>query len=56
MPLSVKDTAQAAYWIKKGRAEPYKAAFWRLALSLGRLPTTRDPGFWELPQKEAGRP
>ena len=49
MTLNAKDKAKAAYWIKRSRQHPYKAAFWKLALRLGRLPGIRDKGYWELP-------
>ena len=49
MTLNAKDKAKAAYWIKNARQSPYKAAFWKLALRLGRLPTMRDKEYWELP-------
>jgi hypothetical protein len=45
--LTTDDKARAIAGIK-GR-DRYKAAFWRLALKLGRLPTTRDKAYWELP-------
>lgn len=55
MTLTAKNKAQAAYWIKRSRTNPYKAAFWKLALRLGRLPTTRDKEYWtDLPGWERG--
>lgn len=33
----------------KASTHPYKRAFWRLTMMLGRLPTTRDKEFWDLP-------
>ena len=47
MTLTADDKARAIIHIT-GR-DKYKAAFWRLALKLGRLPTTRDKAYWELP-------
>ena len=34
--------------------DTYKRAFWRLAMQLGRLPTTRDTAYWDLPVAERG--
>lgn len=49
MTLAPSDKARAIATIKDPRANEYKRAFWRLALKLGRLPTTRDKAYWELP-------
>lgn len=55
MTLNAEDKAKAAFWIKRARSDPYKAAFWKLALRLGRLPTTRDKEYWtELPEWKRG--
>ena len=51
--LTADDKARAVACIKSRDA--YKAGFWRLALKLGRLPTTRDADYWALEELVPGR-
>ena len=52
MALSSEDKTRAMTWIKSRDA--YKTAWWKLALKLGRYPTTKDKAYWDLPSVGRG--
>ena len=57
--IAHRDPAFLKRWAAKqiqSTTDPYKRAYWKLTLMLGRLPTIRDKGYWELPAMVAGVP